>query len=81
MEHSLMNGELIRFVPWPPEKNAYCEECGHEWAQDVRVSWVLPERITEEIRERGTDDAYAKYNAENPKKKKTILGKICGFLP
>ena len=34
-KESLRNGELVRFAGRIPEKNAYCEDCGHEFSADL----------------------------------------------
>ena len=81
IKECLLHGELVRLAPHVPLNNAYCEDCGYEWKQDVRVSIVPRSRIDEEIEARGTMKAYNKYREENPKRKKTIFGKIFGFLP
>ncbi len=82
VKQCLKRGELVRFVPRRvPENNVFCADCGHEWKYDVRMSIVPRSRIEEEIRERGTIEAYEEYRNENPKRNKTIFGKICGFLP
>ena len=82
MEQCLKRGELVCLVPRRiPENNVYCADCGHEWEHKVRVSFVSWSRIKEEIKERGTMNAYREYRELNPKRKKTIFGKIFGFLP
>ena len=78
---SLRNGELVRFAPHVPEKNAYCEECGHEWTHAVSVRLVPRERIMEEQAARGTAAKYASYLESSSGKKRSALGKIFGFLP
>lgn len=78
---SLKHGELIKFLPFVPRTNAYCEECGYEWAQTVDAKWISRERIEEEKRVRGTNRRYVEFMKENPKKKPSFLHKICGFLP
>ena len=77
----LENGELVKLVKWVPQKNAYCEDCGHEWEQEIHTAMVSTEKIQEEIAARGTDILLSEYNKINPKKKKTILGKVFGFFP
>ena len=46
---SLRSGELIRFAPRIPEKNVYCEDCGHEWACSIRASLMPRERIGRKV--------------------------------
>lgn len=78
---SLAHGELIRFLPFVPRTNAYCEECGFEWPQRVDAKWISKERIAEEKRVRGTNRRYTEFMEQNPKKKPSIFHKILGFLP
>lgn len=78
---SLKNGELVRFAPRVPEKNAYCEDCGHEWACGISARLVPRERIMEEQAARGSAARYAAYMEHSPRKKKSIFGRIFGFLP
>jgi hypothetical protein len=78
---SLRSGELIRFAPRIPEKNVYCEDCGHEWACSIRASLMPRERIMEEQTARGSAEKYAACMERSPGKKKSVFGKIFGFLP
>lgn len=80
-EESLMHGELIRFARKVPDKNAYCEDCGYEWPCEVHAQLMPAEKVEEEIEARGTSQRYARFVEENPKKKKTVFGKIFSFLP
>ncbi len=78
---SLQNGELIRFAKNVPFENAYCEDCGNKWHVLVRACLKTAAEIQDEIEVRGSKEQYEQYIAENPKKKKSFMGKICGLLP
>ena len=78
---SLKSGELVRFAPRVPEKNAYCEDCGHEWACSVSARLMARDRITEEQAARGTAAKYAACLEHGTGKRKGVLGRISGLLP
>ena len=78
---SLRSGELVRLAARIPEKNAYCEDCGHEWACSISARLLPQERIAEEQVTRGTAAKYAAYMENRPGKKKSVFGRIFGFLP
>ena len=80
-KESLRNGELVRFAGRIPEKNAYCEDCGHEWACSISVRLMSREKIMEEQAARGTDAKYAECLERHPGRRKSIFGRIFGFLP
>ncbi len=80
MEQSLAHGELIRFCARDPFRNCYCEDCGYEWPANIHGTWVDGNRVAEEMDARDTVARYAAFEEENPKKKKTIFGKIFGFF-
>lgn len=81
MVESLKNGELVRMSYKVPENNAYCEDCGYEWPETIMAGFYTAQQINEEMQARGTVEAYSDYVEKHPKKRKTILGKICGFFP
>ena len=81
VEKCLKHGELIRFSWMVPIRNAYCEDCGHEWAQNIRVELVSPERIMEEAAARGTMEELERYSENHKKRKKSVFGRIFGYLP
>lgn len=58
MEKSLKAGELIRFRSKEPEKNAYCEKCGHEWPCLVETKFLTKEEMLDEQEARGTIEPY-----------------------
>lgn len=70
IRESLANGELVRV--WPgfivPVKNAYCEDCGHQWAVLLHTEWWPPEKVEEQITIRGTYPLYEAFCKENPKR-------------
>ena len=78
---SLRNGELIRFASHVPDKNAYCEDCGHEWECGISARLVPRGMIMEERAARGTAAKYAAYLESSSGKKRSVFGKIFGFLP
>ena len=80
-EESLKHGELVRFAVKVPQKNAYCEECGNEWHQEVHAVLVTGKELGEESAARGANARYAEFLKTHPAKRKTIFGKIFGFLP
>lgn len=60
-EKSLKMGELVRFAPSEPIKNAFCEDCGYEWGTRI-ITMLWPSvRIQKEIDERGTAIRYNEY--------------------
>ena len=77
---SFRNGELIRMVDRVPVKNAYCEDCGHEWAQQINLSFFNREEVEEEKRERDTTEKYLKTEEEYRKQKKGLLGIAAGLF-
>lgn len=81
MKESLKNGELIRFAENIPEKNAFCSDCGYEWACAVPLRLVTAGEQRRKRMERGTDALLAEFLEKHPKKKKSIAGKIFGLLP
>lgn len=78
---SLGSGELVRFAKRVPDNNCYCEDCGNEWHHLVTSRFMTEAEIQEEKKARCTNERYYRYLEENPKKKKTIFGKIFSFLP
>lgn len=84
MEQSLLNGELIRFAKNVPVNNAFCEECGHEWEQKIRIRTFPDPLIQREIAARNTMDKYERYRKEAPPKKKrrkgTGLMSLAGYI-
>lgn len=76
---TLKSGEVIEFRKKEPVKNAFCMECGHEWATNIPVRYLTDEEIEMERAIRGTDELYKKYVEDNHinLNKKPILG---GFL-
>ena len=81
MEQSLKHGELIRFTYIEPLNNAFCEDCGYEWPQPVRTMRMTRKEIMNASAGKDTMSRYADFVNKNPKKKKTIFGKIFGLLP
>lgn len=57
-EHSLKNGELIRFCLEEPIDNGFCASCGFEWPVRVETRFLPYQKIMEEQKVRGTQDAY-----------------------
>lgn len=76
---SLKHGELVRFVFEIPKNNAYCEECGHEWHENVEAKFYDKTFINEEIQARGTMSRYAAFVQENPKRR-SLIGRIFGLF-
>ncbi len=61
---SLKAGELIRFLPSEPKKNAYCEACGYEWPCYIRLKWLTTDEMHEEQKARNTAPRYEAFVAE-----------------
>lgn len=78
---SLQNGELVRFARRIPYENVYCEDCGERWHFLVRSGIKTEKEIQIEKKARGTEDKYLRFVEDNPKRKKSFFGKICGLLP
>ena len=78
-EEALKHGELVRLVPQKKKKNAYCEACGHEWAQDIPLRIKPASYIEEEKQKRGIAARYAEFRGNNPKKR-PIWRKFTGFF-
>lgn len=75
----LKNGEIITLVQKVPYRNCYCEECGYTWHYDVVGKLISKERFEEEKRVRFTNERYAEFIRENPKKKSGFFRRIIGF--
>lgn len=80
IEQSLKNGELVRLCDSVPIENAYCEECGYEWPEHIYADLWDTERIRQQKKIRGTTAEFAKFQNENPKKKKGLIRNIFGLL-
>lgn len=80
VRESLKHGELVRICPSVPIKNAYCEDCGHEWPAHIYARLWDREKVREEMEARNTIKEYAQYQKDNPRKKRTLIGKITGFI-
>ena len=61
---SLKHGEIVRFAPREPIKNAFCVECDHRWAYTPRTIYLSREEMEEEIERRGTEPAYKELKKE-----------------
>lgn len=76
---SLRNGELVRFAVHIPEKNAYCDDCGHEWECRIRAHLMPREKIIEEQTARDSAARYAACLDKSPGKK-SLFRRIKGIL-
>lgn len=82
MMESLKNGEIIRFRKKVPDKNMFCEDCGFEWREDVRIVRIEQEDKDGEIARRGTEKKLVQYMKENnidPDKKQFLGGMFSGL--
>lgn len=77
---SLKHGEIVRFAPKEPIKNAFCVDCDFRWKYDARTIYLTREEIEEEISNRGTEAAYMELKEEisqkdavNGKRKKSLF--------
>ena len=64
MIDSLKRGEVIVFKPAEPIENAFCLDCGHEWAERIRTSWITRAEREEQCLLRGTAEMLAGYVEE-----------------
>ncbi len=65
MEESLKAGELIRFLPFEPERNGYCVSCGYEWHTRAKLRFWPSDKIRNEQIARGTEQEYARFLQNN----------------
>ena len=79
-EQSLKMGELVRFLPKEPYKNAFCMNCGYEWPTRVETKFWPSERIQEEREARGTEEMYLRLlqEKEDQDEEKGLLGMFFG---
>lgn len=77
-EASLRNGEIVRFIPKEPIKNAFCVDCGYEWPCSAKIQFMTPEEIEKEQERRTTREAYMELKAllnDEKKQKRKKPGK------
>ena len=79
-EASLKNGELVRFMPAMPRKNAYCDTCGHEWATRIETKLLNSAELEEEKRARGTEPMYQAILARKEKQMRSPAPGFIGWL-
>lgn len=77
---SLKHGEIIRFIPKVPEKNAFCVDCDYRWHYTPRTIYISKLEMEQMIEERNTEDAYyelrneiSNKNLVNSKRKKGLF--------
>ena len=61
---SLKHGEIIRFAPKEPIKNAFCVDCDYRWEYYAKTIYITREEMEEEINRRGTESAYLELKEE-----------------
>lgn len=78
IKESLRHGELVHVRNPVPVKNAYCEDCGYEWAEHIYAQLWDTGRVQEEIEARGTFARYEQFCMENPKR--SLVQRVMGFV-
>lgn len=57
-KEGLKHGEIIRETTEVTQDNAFCEECGFEWEQDIHASIISKARKLEIMKEKGLIDRF-----------------------
>ncbi len=77
---SLKHGEIVRFAPREPIKNAFCVECDYRWHMFPRTVYLTKKELEEEIEVRGTSPAYEELKQEISQKQSMSGNRKKGFL-
>lgn len=75
IEDGFRHGEIIKLVPSKVDRNCFCLNCNHEWADFVTPSLKNDAQLQEEIEKRHINELYEYFMSEEvePEKKRRFF--------